>query len=60
MSSILKNIVCFLLGHKPSFNSKDKETVFIVRIDGTVGKSSRTVEREWCGRCKKLIKEELC
>lgn len=55
----MNRLLCFLLGHKPMLNGQRNELVIKHRLDGTSSKEVRLVEREWCGRCRKLLKEEV-
>jgi hypothetical protein len=54
-SSIIRRAVCLVLGHRPSFNGQAYEQVVVHGLDGKQRDERRLVEREWCGRCRKLL-----
>ena len=56
---LVRQVVCFLIGHRPALNGQQYETVPIHGIDGKTRQELRLVEREWCGRCRKLLSVDL-
>jgi hypothetical protein len=40
-------------------NGQQYETVTVHSIDGKTRQGRRLVEREWCGRCRKLLSVDL-
>jgi hypothetical protein len=55
LQHIVRKVVCLLLGHKPVLNGQQYENVIVYSLDGRQRQERRLVEREWCGRCRKLL-----
>jgi hypothetical protein len=59
LQRLVRQLVCAIVGHKPSLNGQQYEDVVVHRLNGQSDKERRLVEREWCGRCRKLLRVAL-
>lgn len=50
---------CAVLGHIPALNGQQYEAVRVHKLDGTTTIETRLIEREWCRRCRKLVRTDL-
>ncbi len=59
LKRLVRQSVCAIVGHKPSLNGQQYEDVVVHKLNGDLNKDRRLVEREWCGRCRKLLRVDL-
>jgi len=59
LQRLVRQAVCLVLGHRPAFNAQAYEQVTVHGLNGKQRNEIRLVEREWCGRCRKLLSVDL-
>jgi len=59
LQRLVRQVGCLLMGHKPTLNGQQYENVTVHGLDGRHRQERRLVEREWCGRCRKLLSVDL-
>lgn len=59
LQTLVGHFLCLIGSHKPALNVQNVETVKVSKLDGSVRKEKRVIEKEWCGRCRKLLRKDL-